>query len=237
MFFSVFDSCFSTNVLKWESYREIAIRLRDRFSDSSFLVFNFREDRERQLTDILSQYDITVMDYPTEYMGCPILSLELICHFLHSADRWISLEDRHQNIVLLHCERESWPTLAFMLAALLIYRKLHTGEQKTLDFINRVAPKGLIALLSPLNPIPSQVRYLQYISRRNTSQEWPPLERALVVDCLILRIVPSFDTEGGFRPLIRIYGLNPLDKGVRTTQMLFSMAKNGKTLRHFIQVE
>ena len=85
--FSVFDSCFSTNVLKWESYRQIAMHLRERFSDASFLVFNIGEDRESQLTDILSQYDITVMDYPKECMGCPILSLELICHFLHSADR------------------------------------------------------------------------------------------------------------------------------------------------------
>ena len=216
--------------------RQIATLLHEQFPDSSFLVFNFREgERKSQLTDILSQYDMTVMDYPRQYEGCPILSLEIIHHFMRSADSWITLEGHH-NIVLLHCERGGWPTLAFMLAGLLIYRRLQTSEQKTLDLIHREAPRGLLPLLSPLNPMPSQVRYLQYIARRNNSQEWPPPDRALMLDCLILRVVPSFDTDGGCRPLIRVYGLDPQDKGARTTHMLFSMDKRSKLVRHIRQV-
>ncbi|RVW73603.1 Formin-like protein 13 [Vitis vinifera] len=37
---------------------------------------------------------------------------------------------RPNNLLLMHCERGGWPILAFMLAALLIYRKHYTGEQK-----------------------------------------------------------------------------------------------------------
>ncbi|KAI5075596.1 hypothetical protein GOP47_0009672 [Adiantum capillus-veneris] len=237
----VFDSCFSTDVLDDDIYRvhmrQIATQLHEQFPDSSFLVFNFREgERKSQLTDILSQYDMTVMDYPRQYEGCPILSLEMIHHFMRSGDSWISLEG-HQNIVLLHCERGGWPTLAFMLAGFLLYRKLHTGEQKTLDLLHREAPRGLLPLLTPLNPIPSQIRYLQYISRRNISSEWPPPDRALALDCLILRVVPSFDAEGGCRPIVRVYGLDPRDKENRTTRMLFNMAKKRKSVRYLRQVD
>ncbi|MCO5600737.1 hypothetical protein L7F22_054852 [Adiantum nelumboides] len=237
----VFDSCFSTDVLDDDIYRvhmrQIATQLHEQFPDSSFLVFNFREgERKSQLTDILSQYDMTVMDYPRQYEGCPILSLEMIHHFMRSGDSWISLEG-HQNIVLLHCERGGWPTLAFMLSGFLIYRKLHSGEQKTLDLLHREAPRGLLPLLTPLNPIPSQIRYLQYISRRNISSEWPPPDRALALDCLILRVVPSFDAEGGCRPIVRVYGLDPRDKENRTTRMLFNMAKKRKSVRYLRQAD
>ncbi|KAH7282509.1 hypothetical protein KP509_35G034000 [Ceratopteris richardii] len=179
---------------------------------------------------------MTVMDYPRQYEGCPILSLEMIHHFMRSGDSWISLEG-HQNIVLLHCERGGWPTLAFMLAGFLIYRKLQSGEQRTLDLLHKEAPKGLLQLLTPLNPMPSQIRYLQYISRRNISPEWPPPDRALALDCLILRVVPSFDVEGGCRPIVRVYGLNPRDKEDRTTRMLFNMAKKRKSVRYLRQAD
>ncbi|KAG5564034.1 hypothetical protein RHGRI_000268 [Rhododendron griersonianum] len=75
--------------------------------------------------------------------------------------------------------------------------KLYTGEQKTLDMIYKQAPRELLHLLSPLNPLPSQLRYLQYVSRRNVASEWPPLDRALTLDCVIIRLIPNFDGEGG----------------------------------------
>eukprot|EP00249_Psilotum_nudum_P000512 c12305_g1_i1 orf=3-1730(-) len=237
----VFDSCFTTDVFDDDTYkiyvRQIATQLHEQFPDSSFLVFNFREgERKSQLTDIVSQYDMTVMDYPRQYEGCPILSLEMIHHFLRSSDSWISLDGDH-NIVLMHCERGGWPTLAFMLAGFLIYKELHAGEQRTLEMLHREAPRGLMQLLSPLNPMPSQLRYLQYISRRNISPEWPPPDRALSLDCLILRVVPSFDTGGGCRPIVRIYGRQPGGKGGRATQTLFATEKKKKSVRHFRQVD
>ncbi|XP_057478157.1 formin-like protein 14 isoform X2 [Actinidia eriantha] len=172
------------------------------------------------------------MDYPRQYEGCPLLPLSLVHHFLRVSESWLS-DWNHQNVILLHCERGGWPLLAFLLSSFLIFRKLHTGERKTLEIVHREAPKGLLQLLSPLNPFPSQIRYLQYVSRRNISPEWPPPERALSLDCLILRAIPSFDNQNGCRPLVRIFGRNLLSKGGLTTQMLFSMSKKNKSIRYY----
>eukprot|EP01018_Ginkgo_biloba_P035354 Gb_24687 [translate_table: standard] len=237
---TLFDTCFSTDVMEEDAYKiymgNIVTQLRDQFRDSSFMVFNFREGkRQSQLTEFLSEYDMTVMDYPKQYEGCPLLSLEMIHHFLRSSESWLLLD--RQNILLMHCERGGWPALAFMLAGLLIYGKQYTGEQKTLDMIHKQAPRELLHLLCPLNPIPSQLRYLQYISRRNNGAEWPPLDRALTLDCLILRIIPNFDGEGGCRPIFRIYGQNPFSAIDRTSEMLFSMSKKNKNVRYYRQAD
>ncbi|CAK7355955.1 unnamed protein product, partial [Dovyalis caffra] len=238
----VFDSCFSTEVLPDGMYQiylhEIITELYEEFPDSSFLAFNFREGEKRsQFADILCQYDVTVMDYPRQYEGCPLLPLSLIQHFLRVCESWLSLGN-HQNIILFHCERGSWPLLAFLLASFLIFRKLHSGEKRTLEIVHKEAPKGFMQLLSPLNPFPSQLRYLQYVARRNIAPEWPPPERALSLDCVIFRAIPSFDAENGCRPIIRIFGRNLHAKGGLSTQMLFSMSKKKKSaLRHYRQAD
>ncbi|KAL6279343.1 hypothetical protein ACE6H2_016224 [Prunus campanulata] len=234
----VFDSCFSTEVLPEEMYQiyldEIITELHEEFPDSSFLAFNFREGEKRsQFAEILCEYDVTVMDYPRQYEGCPILPLSLIQHFLRVCESWLLL-DKQQNVILLHCERGGWPLLAFLLASFLIFRKLHSGERKTLEIVHREAPKGFLQLLSPLNPLPSQLRYLQYVARRNIAPEWPPPERALSLDCVILRAIPNFDTHKGCTPIIRIFGRNLLSKGGLSTQMIFSMPRK-KTLRNYRQ--
>ncbi|KAJ0559962.1 putative tensin phosphatase, C2 domain, formin, FH2 domain, protein-tyrosine phosphatase [Helianthus annuus] len=235
----VFDSCFSTEVLPVGLYHlylhEISNELHEEFPESSFLAFNFREGENRsQFSEILCKYDITVIDYPKQYEGCPLLPLSLVHHFLHLCESWLTLET-NQNVILLHCERGGWSVLAFLLASLLVYKKLHTGERKTLEIVCREAPRGLYHLLSPLNPYPSQLRYLQYISRRNLSEEWPPPSRALSLDCLILRAIPNFDNRNGCRPVIRIYGRNLLSKDGLLTQMIYSTPRSGRNLRHYHQ--
>ncbi|KAL9263590.1 Formin-like protein [Drosera capensis] len=234
----VFDSCFSTEVLRagvYELYlRETICELYEAFPHSSVLALNFREgQKQSQFAEVLSAYDVIVVDYPRHYEGCPVLPLSVVHHLLHVSDRWF-LRRNQNDIVLLHCERGGWPVLAFALASLLIFRKLHTGERRTLETVHREAPKGLLRLLSPLNPLPSQLRYLQYVTRRNISMEWPPPERALSLDCLILRGVPSFDNHNGCRPMIRIFGRNRDSKEGLPTQMLFSMSKK-KNVRHYQQ--
>ncbi|THG09614.1 hypothetical protein TEA_027936 [Camellia sinensis var. sinensis] len=171
------------------------------------------------------------MDYPRHYEGCPLLTMEVIHHFLRSSESWLSLGQ--ENVLLMHCERGGWPVLAFMLASLLIYRKQYTGEQRTLDMIYKQAPRELLHLLSPLNPLLSQIRYLQYVSRRNVASEWPPLDRALTLDCVIIRFIPNFDGEGGCRPIFRIYGQDPFLVSDRTPKVLFSTPKRSKTVRHY----
>nr|XP_016507221.1 PREDICTED: LOW QUALITY PROTEIN: formin-like protein 14 [Nicotiana tabacum] len=235
----VFDSCFSTEVLPEGIYQlylhEIINELHEEFPDSSFLGFNFREGEKRsQFAEILCEYDVTVMDYPRQYEGCPVLPLSLIHHFLCVCESWLSLRN-HNNVILLHCERGGWPLLAFILASFLIFRKLQSGERKTLEMVYREAPKGLSQLLSPLNPFPSQLRYVQYISRRNISPEWPPPEQALSLDCLILRAIPRFDNQKGCRPIVRIFGRNLLSKDGLSTHMLYTMPKKGRSLRHYRQ--
>lgn len=214
----------------------IVSQFQDHFHESSILVFNFREGEEQsKLTNILSEYDMTIMDYPRQYEGCPLLTMEMIHHFLRSCESWLSLG--HHNLLLMHCELGGWPVLAFMLAALLIYRKLYSGEQKTLDMVYKQAPRELLHLLSPLNPIPSQQRYLQYVSRRNVATEWPPLDRALTLDCIIIRSIPNFDGDGGCRPIFRIYGQDPFLVDDRTPKALFSTSKRSKGVRVYKQAE
>lgn len=213
----------------------IASQLRDHLPDASFMVFNFREgENQSQVANILSEYDMTVIDYPRQHEGCPLLTLEMIHHCLRSGDSWLLLGQR--NVLLMHCEQGGWPILAFMLAALLIYRKLYNGEQKTLDMIYRQAPRELLQLMSPLNPIPSQLRYLQYVSRRHLDSEWPPPDRCLTVDCIILRLIPNIDGLGGCRPILRIYGRDPSPAAERTPILLFSTPKRSKIVRQYNQV-
>ncbi|XP_052199006.1 formin-like protein 13 [Diospyros lotus] len=236
----VFDCCFTTDAWGEEDYKSyvgsIVAQLRENYPDASILVFNFRElGTESQIANVLSEYDITIMDYPRQYEGCPLLKMEVVHHFLRSSESWLSLGQ--QNVLLMHCERGGWPVLAFILAALLLYRKQYTGEQRTLDMIYKQAPRELLHLLSPMNPIPSQLRYLQYVSRRNVAAEWPPLDRALYLDCVIIRLIPNFDGEGGCRPIFRIYGPDPSHLADRTPKILFSTPKRGKTVRYYKQGE
>ncbi|KAL0709154.1 hypothetical protein Bca4012_016132 [Brassica carinata] len=237
----VFDCCFSSDVMGEDEYRlylgGIVAQLQDHFPDASFMVFNFREGEQRsQISDVLSQYDMTVMDYPRQYESCPLLPLEMIHHFLKSSESWLSLEGQ-QNVLLMHCERGGWPVLAFMLSGLLLYRKQYQGEQKTLEMVHKQAPKELLHLLSPLNPQPSQLRYLQYISRRDLGSDWPPSDTPLLLDCLILRDLPHFEGREGCRPIVRVYGQDPKAKANRSSVVLFSTPKTKKHTRLYQQEE
>ncbi|KAK1297894.1 Formin-like protein 3 [Acorus calamus] len=240
----VFDSCFSTDVLPDSAYsaylRECVSDLHESLPDAfSLLAINFRDGETRRrsrFSDVLSRFDVTVVDYPRQYEGCPLLPLPITQHFLRLVESWLSYGSQ-QNVVLLHCERGGWPLLAFLLSSLLIFRKIHNGEQRTLEAVHREAPKGLLQLLSPLNPFASQLRYLHYVARRNISPEWPPPERALSLDCLILRSIPGFDSLNGCRPIIRVFGRNSHGKGGASANVLFSMPKKKKFLHHYRQME
>lgn len=238
---AVFDCCFSTNNLDQKDYKSyvggIVTQLRENYPDASVLAFNFGEGENHTPSEIgkaVTEYDMTIMEYPLQYEGCPLLPMEVIHHFLRSSESWLSLG--MQNLLLMHCEHGGWPVLAFMLAALLIYRKHYSGEFKTLDMVHRQAPRELLYSLSPLNPVPSQLRYLQYVSRRNVATQWPPQDRALTMDCIIMRLVPNLDGEGGCRPLFRIYGQDPLSVSDRGPKVLFSTPKTSKNIRQYKQV-
>ena len=139
----------------------IILQLRELFADSSLMVLNFRDEGKSLISGIFSKYNITAKDYPCKYLGCPLLPLDIILHFLRLSERWLMLEGQ-QNILLMHCEKDGWPVLAFMLAGLLLYRKQYNGEQRTLDMVYKQAPKELLQMLTTLNPQPSHLRHLEF---------------------------------------------------------------------------
>lgn len=200
------------------------------------MVFNFKKDeRKSRFTELLGQLDMTVMDYPFHYEGCPLLSMEMIHHFVTTSDNWLSV-DVNKNQILLHCDYGGWPLLVFIISCFLIFRHEQTGETKTLDLVQKEAPRGLLQEVSAINYSASQVRYLQYISRRNVkADEWPPKDKILVLDCLIMRTVPSFNADGGCRPVVRLYGRDPHGSSPATEQ-IFSMGKKSRSTKAYSKV-
>ncbi|XP_012699453.1 formin-like protein 5 [Setaria italica] len=236
----VFDCCFSTDSMGEDEYRDylsgIVAQLQEFFPDASFMVSNFWSgDKRSRISDILSEYDMTVMDYPQQYEGCPLLQLEMIHHFLKSCENWLSVEGQH-NMLLMHCERGGWPVLAFMLAGLLLYRKTYTGEQKTLEMVYKQARRDFIQQFFPLNPQPSHLRYLHYITRQGSGSEWPPISRTLILDSVVLHVVPRFDAEGGCRPYLHVHGQDS-SPGNKSAKVLFEMPKTKKHLQRYGQAE
>ncbi|KAM0937449.1 putative tensin phosphatase, C2 domain, formin, FH2 domain, protein-tyrosine phosphatase [Dioscorea sansibarensis] len=235
----LFDCCFSTEIFGECEYKDylkgIVAELRDYFPEATFVVFNFREGDNRSLiSEILSNYSIQVVEYPYQYEGSPLLPFETIHQFLMSSDRLLSPAGQ-QNVLLMHCERGGWPVLAFVLAGLLLYRKQYNGEQKILEMVYKQAPEELLHLLSPVDPQPSHLRYLQYISEIGNGLEWPA-QGLLTLECLILRVIPDFD-EGGCRPVVRVYGQDPEASDFETSKVLFSTPKTKEHVRLYSQAE
>lgn len=238
--FPVFDHCFSTDLFEEDELRPyiggILKQLLGRYSIDSFMVFNFEGDKkDNQIASIFSYYDMSVMGYPRNYEGCPLLTMEMIHHFLRSSESWLSLSQ--DNCLLIHSEHGGWPILSFALAALLVYLRRYDDERKALEMVCRQAPDGLAELFSPLDPVPSQLRYLKYVSKRHISPElWPPVDTKLNLNCVIIRKVPNFDGQGGCRPIFRIYGPDPLAPNDRSTKVLFSNVKTSDHVEHYTQV-
>ncbi|KAI3786854.1 hypothetical protein L1987_40877 [Smallanthus sonchifolius] len=234
----VFDCCFSTGA--WEQdYKayagNIISQYNETYPESSITILDFRDgEKVSRITSALSDYDIMIMDYPRHYEGCPLLSMEVIHHFVKSTESWLSVAQ--ENILIMHSELGGWPVLAFMVAALSLYRKNVAVETKALDMIYKQAPNDLLPMMSPMNPLPSQLRYLQYVSRRNADSEWPPAGKALTLDCVIMRMITDFDGKGGCCPVFRIYGRDPLLHIDKTPKLLFSTPRRRKNIRYYNQV-
>ncbi|KAJ0963461.1 hypothetical protein J5N97_028583 [Dioscorea zingiberensis] len=236
---AVFDCCFSTEILGEYEYKDylrgIVAELQDYFPDATFVVFDFSEGDNRSLiSEILSNYNIQVVEYPCQYEGSPLLPIDTICQFLMSSERLLSPTGQ-QNVLLMHCERGGWPVLAFVLAGLLLYRKQYNGEQKTLEMVYKQAPEELLHLLSPVDPQPSHLRYLQYISELGNGLE-RPAQGLLTLECVILRVIPDFD-GGGCRPVVRVYGQDPEASDFESAKVLFSTPRTKEHVQLYGQAE
>nr|VDD34325.1 unnamed protein product [Brassica oleracea] len=220
-----FDCCFSCDVMGDDEYKlyldGIVAQLHDHYPDASFMVCNFRAGYQRsRISTLLSQYRMWVMDYPNQQGSVPLLPLQVISQFLISSESWLG----QQNVMLMHCERGSLPLLDFMLSALLLYIDRYHGDQKTLELAYNQGSMELLRHASSLNPRPSQLRYLQYIS---TSSEWPSSEAPLLLDCLILKGLSHFEWRRDWRPSLRVFGQDPKARACtcRSSILLFSTPK------------
>ncbi|XP_051205294.1 formin-like protein 6 [Lolium perenne] len=235
----VFDHCFSTDLFEEDELKPyiggILKQLLARYSIDSFMVFNFEGSKKNnQTARIFSGYDMSAMGYPRNYEGCPLLTLEMIHHFLRSSESWLSLSQ--DNFLLIHSEHGGWPVLAFALAALLVYLRRCGDERKAIEMVHKHAPPEVVELYSPLDPAPSQLRYLKYVSRRHISPElWPPADKMLNLNCVIIRKVPNFDGQGGCRPIFRIYGPDPLVPTDSRAKVLFSTPKTSDFVHLYTQ--
>lgn len=74
------------------------------------------------------------------------------------------------------------------------------------------------------------------MSRRNADREWPPVEKALTLDCVIMRMIPDSDGKGGSCAVLRIYGRNPLLHLAKSLTLLFSTPRKHKNIPYYYQV-
>uniref|UniRef100_A0A0D9WMN1 C2 tensin-type domain-containing protein n=1 Tax=Leersia perrieri TaxID=77586 RepID=A0A0D9WMN1_9ORYZ len=235
----VFDQCFSTDFFEEDELKPyiggILKQLLGRYSVDSFMVFNFEgSKKDNQIACIFSDFEMCVMGYPRNYEGCPLLTMEMIHHFVRSSESWLSLGQ--DNFLLIHSEPGGWPVLAFALAALLVYLRRYNDEGKAMEMVYKQAPPGLVEHFSPLDPAPSQLRYLKYVSRRHISPELcPPADRVMNLNCVIIRGVPNFDGKGGCRPILQIYGPDPFVPNDKSTKVLFSTPKTSDFVQLYTQ--
>ncbi|XP_071699144.1 formin-like protein 17 [Rutidosis leptorrhynchoides] len=225
-----FDCCYTTEGWEQEDYKghisQIIYQFMYTYPETSIKVFSFgegdndKDKKECRIKSALSEIDVSVENYPWEYEGCPLLSVDVMHRFLESSERWLSVNKWHK--LILHSELGGWPVLSFMVAALMIYRKKFSIETKALDVVHYHFPSTLVPEMVSIDAKPSQLRYLKYVSRKNEDAKWPPIEKALTLDCVIMRMIPDFDGKGGCCPIFRIYGRDPLLRDDKTPKLLFS---------------
>ncbi|XP_020580029.1 formin-like protein 6 isoform X3 [Phalaenopsis equestris] len=233
----VFDCCFSSERLEEDEYKDymnkIMVQLQSYFPDASLSVFNFREEGRRNLlAEILAPFNVSVIEYPDGYHGCPVLPMGMVYQFLRFCDNWLSTEGQ-RNVLLMHCERGGWPVLSFMLACLMLYRRQYSGKERALEMMYKQAPREFLQILTPLNPSSSHLRYLRYITGNGSGLQWPLCDVPYILDCLILRDAPYFDGKTGFRPIVRVYGRDPSNPVDECHRVLFTSLENKEQVHNF----
>ncbi|XP_020676755.1 formin-like protein 20 [Dendrobium catenatum] len=237
----VFDYCFSSEHLEEDGYKNYMnntlVQLKGYFPDACLTVINFREGEGKNLVaEILARFNISVIEYPHGYHGCPLLPLRMVYQFLRLCDNWLSSEGQ-QSVLLMHCERGGWPVLSFMLASLMLYRSQYSGEERTLEMMYKQAPREPLQMFSPLNPFASHLRYLHYITGKGNGIQWPLCNVPYSLDCLILRNAPYCDGKAGFRPFVRVCGRDPsnlVDEGHR---VLFTSLEKKELVHNSVQAD
>uniref|UniRef100_A0A0E0NWU3 C2 tensin-type domain-containing protein n=1 Tax=Oryza rufipogon TaxID=4529 RepID=A0A0E0NWU3_ORYRU len=201
--------------------------------------------------DALRRHGVAaVAEYPCGHRHGPSLPLATARALLATCVDWL-VTDGQRNVLLMRCDRRARPALALAMASLLVYMEeepappdseLVTTTTATLAAVYGRAPVALLAAGSALDPRPSHLRYLQYVTRLRgmTTRLEPPPPPLLVLDCLILRPVPDFDGNGGCRPVVRVHGRRGDDDGDPvddvSPKILFSTPRIKQHFRQYNQV-
>ncbi|XP_048574198.1 formin-like protein 20 [Triticum urartu] len=243
----VFNSCLSIGALDEGAHRDYLtstiIQLKAGNPHASLMVVNFAAaptgaDAAHSLLGHGAA--AVVADYPSRYGGCPSLPLPKIRAFLGSCVDWL-VSGHQRNILLMHCDGHgaAWPALAFAMASLLVYIEEAAPERATLDAVFGRAPVELLSACSELDPRPTHLRYLQYVTRlRDKGSLIGMKQQPFVLDCLILRAVPDFDGAGGCRPVVRVHG-EPRERSTDAslTEVLFSTPRIKQQFKNYKQAE
>ncbi|KAF7054820.1 hypothetical protein CFC21_062437 [Triticum aestivum] len=243
----VFNSCLSIGALDEGAHKDYLtstiIQLKAGNPHASLMVVNFAAapTGADAVHSLLGHGAAAVVaDYPSRYGGCPSLPLPKIRAFLGSCVDWL-VSGHQRNILLMHCDGDgaAWPALAFAMASLLVYIEEAAPERTTLDAVYGRAPVELLSACSVLDPRPTHLRYLQYVTRlRDKGALMGMKQQSFVLDCLILRAVPDFDGSGGCRPVVRVHG-EPREPSadVSSTEVLFSTPRIKQQFKNYKQAE
>uniref|UniRef100_A0A0E0D2E6 C2 tensin-type domain-containing protein n=1 Tax=Oryza meridionalis TaxID=40149 RepID=A0A0E0D2E6_9ORYZ len=197
--------------------------------------------------DALRRHGVAaVAEYPCGHRHAPSLPLATARALLATCIDWL-VTDGQRNVLLMRCDRGARPALALAMASLLVYMEEEPAPPElvtmtTLAAVYGRAPVALLAAGSALDPRPSHLRYLQYVTRLRgmTTRLEPPSSPLLVLDCLILRPVPDFDGNGGCRPVVRVHGRrgddgDPVDDA--SPKILFSTPRIKQHFRQYNQAK
>ncbi|KAM0882964.1 hypothetical protein ACQ4PT_031950 [Festuca glaucescens] len=244
----VFNSCMSTEALDEDTHKDYLtstiIQLKGSNPHASLMVINFAAalTGTDAVHSLLRQGTTAVVtDYPSQYAGCPLLSLPMIRTFLGSCVDWL-VSGHQRNILLMHCDGRNgtaWPALAFAMASLLVYIEEAAPEQRTLDAVYGRAPVEMLSTGSPLDPRPSHLRYLQYVARLRDKGSLIGIakQERFILDCLIFRAVPDFDGGGGCRPVVRVHGEPHAPQTDTSPEVLFSTPRIKQQFKHYKQAD
>uniref|UniRef100_A0A0E0KFB0 C2 tensin-type domain-containing protein n=1 Tax=Oryza punctata TaxID=4537 RepID=A0A0E0KFB0_ORYPU len=254
----VFNSCLSTEPLVDNDDDDEEVRNDHLIStviqlkschphDASLMLLNLFAAGETSLlpVDALLRHGVAaITEYPCHHRHAPSLPLATTRALLATCVDWL-VTDGQLNVLLMRCDRGAWPALALAMASLLVYMEEPGPPERvtttTLAAMYGRAPVALLAAGSALDPRPSHLRYLQYVTRlrRMTRHEPPP--PLLILDCLILRPVPDFDGNGGCRPVVRVHGRRGDDDDGdqaddASLKILFSTPRIKQRFRQYNQV-
>ncbi|XP_007909360.2 LOW QUALITY PROTEIN: tensin-like [Callorhinchus milii] len=176
--------------------REVAQMLLSKHGDN-YLIFNLSERRHD-----ISKFNPKVLDFGWPDLHAP--ALDKICSICKAMDTWLNSDCQH--VVVIH-NKGNRGRMGVVIAAYMHYSNISASADQALDrfamkkfYEDKVLPVGQ----------PSQRRYVHYFSGLLTGSI-KMNNKPLFLHHVIMHGVPSFESQHGCRPFLRIYqGMQPV---------------------------